>query len=264
MVMNTPNYSRRRFLKRLGLLGAAGGLAGGGYAKWVEPHWLNIQKVSMVTGTPVQRLAFFTDLHYKGDRAYVEAVVAAINREAPDFVCFGGDLIEDRKFVPEALELLSGIKAPLYGVPGNHDYWSRADFGPYRKAFAATGGGWLMNEYCDLAEGRLRLNGLACRRDLAVPLPLKPGAKNIVLMHFPAWAKRLGSQQSDLLLAGHSHGGQVRIPGVGSLVVPFNVDEYDMGMFQTPAGPLYVNPGIGWLHLKVRFNCRPEVTIFEV
>jgi len=256
--------SRRRFLKRAGWLGAGALLLAGGDARFVEPHWLRIRHVRVGTAQPVQRFAFITDLHYKGDRAFVQSVVNTINALKPDFVCFGGDLIEDRGFVPEALDILSGIQAPIYGVPGNHDYWSRADFRPYQECFAANGGAWLMNDYRDLAGGRMRLIGLACNRYAEPPLPLKPGAKNIVLMHYPAWVKKFADQRCDLLLAGHSHGGQVRLPGFGSFVVPFNVDQYDMGRFETKAGPLYVNPGIGWFYLKVRFNCRPEVTVFEV
>ena len=77
--------------------------------------------------------------------------------------------------------------------------------------------------------------------------------------------KRLGDRKFDLVLAGHSHGGQVRVPFYGSLVLPSHVDEYDMGLFQTTAGPLYVNPGIGCVgKYDVRFNCRPEITVIEI
>ena len=65
-------------------------------------------------------------------------------------------------------------------------------------------------------------------------------------------------------LAGHSHGGQVRIPFYGPLMLPFGLNQYDLGLFQTPSGPLYVNAGIGYFHLNVRFNCRPEITVFEI
>jgi predicted MPP superfamily phosphohydrolase len=84
------------------------------------------------------------------------------------------------------------------------------------------------------------------------------------MLHYPAWAKRMGSARFDLLLAGHSHGGQVRLPGIGAVLLPFGVDEYDLGWFKTPAGPLYVNPGIGWFPVPIRFNCRPEITVFEI
>jgi uncharacterized protein len=57
----------------------------------------------------------------------------------------------------------------------------------------------------------------------------------------------------------------VRIPFYGPVVVPFNVGEYDLGLFETKAGPLYVNPGIGYLRdFDFRFNCRPEITVIEV
>jgi predicted MPP superfamily phosphohydrolase len=67
-----------------------------------------------------------------------------------------------------------------------------------------------------------------------------------------------------VVLAGHSHGGQVRLPFYGPVHLPFGVDEYDMGMFKTTSGPLYVNPGIGWYPYPIRFNCRPEITVFEI
>jgi len=67
-----------------------------------------------------------------------------------------------------------------------------------------------------------------------------------------------------LVLAGHSHGGQVRLPFYGPLIVPFGVGRYDLGWFQTAASPLYDNAGIGYFHLNVRFNCRPEITGFDM
>lgn len=260
----SPATSRRRFFKRLGLYGAAAALAAGTDAVFLEPHWLKIRHLRLANGTPTARFAYFTDLHYKGDRKFVESVVRTINAESPDFVCFGGDLIEEGRHLNEALELMSGIKAPLYGVPGNHDFWSRVSFEPYRQCFAATGGAWLMDEHRDLADGRLRLIGLACRWTDSAPLPVKPGAKNVLLMHYPAWFEKVSGPACDLMLAGHSHGGQVRLPFIGSIIVPFNVNGYDMGLFQTKLGPLYVNPGIGWFYLDVRFNCRPELTVIEV
>ena len=162
------------------------------------------------------------------------------------------------------MKILSGIKSPLYGVPGNHDYWSRAPFEPIRKCFAATGGGWLVNESRVVAGGKINLIGVAQTGPNHPPPAAGPGMKNILLMHYPAWAKKFEGRRFDLLLAGHSHGGQVRIPFYGPIMLPFNVDEYSMGLYQTAAGPLYVNPGIGWFPVPVRFNCRPEITLIEV
>jgi hypothetical protein len=95
-------------------------------------------------------------------------------------------------------------------------------------------------------------------------LPLK-SCFNLLLVHYPAWADNLGGRRCDLILAGHSHGGQVRLPFFGSLITPYNTGRYDLGRFETPGGPLYVNPGIGTLgDFEFRFNCRPEITLFRL
>jgi len=91
-----------------------------------------------------------------------------------------------------------------------------------------------------------------------------PAVKNILLMHYPAWVKCLGNLKFDLMLAGHSHGGQVRVPFYGPIILPRGVGEYDLGLFHTQAGPLYVSSGIGWFPLPVRFNCRTEITVIEI
>ena len=259
--MKPRKISRRTFLTA-GLLAAP--LVVAAEARWLEPQWVKIHRLRLTQGPPVRRFVHFTDLHHKGDRAHTRSVVDTINSLAPDFVCFTGDIMEEGKFLAEALDLLSGVKAPMYGVPGNHDYWSRVPFDGIRQCFAATGGAWLVNEQHVISGGTINLIGLA-RFGGHYPMPSAvPGIKNLVLMHYPAWVKQLTGGPFDLILAGHSHGGQVRLPFYGPVIVPFGVDEYDLGLFQTAAGPLYVNPGIGWFPLPVRFNCRPEITVIEV
>jgi predicted MPP superfamily phosphohydrolase len=262
--MKSPKTNRRRFLQRLGLASAPALLLAGADARWIEPHRLNLRRVKIAPGAPAHRFAYFTDLHYKGDLAFARSVVEAINAQNPEFVCFGGDLIERGWNLPEALKIISSIQAPVYGVPGNHDLHCCADYPVFQAAFASTGGAWLVNEHRDLADGRIRLIGLDSNGARPGLLPLNPEAKNIVLVHYPVWADKLKGQKCDLLLAGHSHGGQVRLPLIGAPILPAFVGRYDLGLFQTEAGPLYVNPGIGWLHMDVRLNCRPEVTVFEV
>lgn len=205
-----------------------------------------------------------TDIHHKGDVAYLRLVVRQINAASPEFVCFTGDLIEEGKYLPEALEVLAGIKAPLYGVPGNHDFWSKVPFEGIAKCFKASGGQWLLDQQTVTADGQFSILGAAWLDPKHGPLNGHPATKSIFLMHYPAWVDKFHDQKFDLLLAGHSHGGQVRLPFYGPLILPFGVNQYDLGMFHTPAGPLYVNPGIGWFPVPIRFNCRPEITIFEI
>src|SRR5438093_740734 len=250
---NPRRITRRRFLRfafyGTPLLAAADAFA-------LEPEWVKVRTVRLTTSKPTHRFVQFTDLHHRGDAAYLRSVIEKINALSPDFVCFTGDIVEDTRHLPEALQILRRIQSPIYGVPGNHDYWSRADFSVIAKSFSATGGAWLLDNEVTTADGKIHVIGATCMR----PFASKPrmGAKNILLIHYPEWVERLGDNRFDLVLAGHSHGGQVRLPFYGPLLVPFGVGRYDLGWFRTAAGPLYVNAGIGYFYLNVRFNCRPE------
>jgi predicted MPP superfamily phosphohydrolase len=130
------------------------------------------------------------------------------------------------------------------------------------RTFDRQGGRWLMDDECDICHGQIHLTGSTCSKSKR-PIPL-PGRKNILLIHYPSWIEHVAPARFDLVLAGHSHGGQVRLPGFGPLLVPFGVGGFDMGMYETPAGPLYVNPGLGYFYLNFRFCCRPEITVFEI
>lgn len=231
-------------------------------AAWIEPNWLKVRNVNLAQGKPAHRFVHFTDLHHKGDREFLESAVKTINAQSPEFVCFTGDLIEDAEHLPETLELLQQIKSPLYGVPGNHDYWSHADFGVIAEAFAKTGGQWLLDESVSAAGGKVNIAGATCSKAPRIALNL--AARNVVLIHYPEWVEKLASYRFDVALAGHSHGGQVRLPFFGPLILPSGVGRYDLGLFQTPSGPLHVGAGLGWFHLNLRFNCRPEITVIEI
>lgn len=147
-------------------------------------------------------------------------------------------------------------------MPGNHDYWSGADFDVIATAFAATGGKWLMDESVLTAGSKVNIAGATCLKP--PQLNLNPTTKNIALIHYPEWVEKLANYKFDIALAGHSHGGQVRIPFYGPLVVPFGVGRYDLGLFRTLSVPLYVGAGLGWFYLNARFNCRPEITVIEL
>ena len=257
--MKLPKINRRRFFWSL-LVGAPATVFADSY--WLEPNWLKVRKIRLAKKTPTHRFVHFTDLHHKGDKKYLEKVVQKINDVAPDFVCMTGDIIEESGFLGEALEILSGIKSPLYGVPGNHDYWSHANFNEIAAAFSKTGGAWLVNSQTRTRDGRITLHGAG--EKLPLHFEPDPKTKNIALLHYPEWVEQLAPNKFDAILAGHSHGGQVRIPFYGPIVVPFSTGPYDLGLFQTQAGPLYVSSGIGWFLFNIRFRCRPEIVVFEV
>ena len=251
-------WSRRKWLAHAAWIVPAMGAT---HATGVEPRWLAV-RTHRRSASPSVRIAHFTDIHYRGDRGRLLDMVGTVNRLRPDMAVFTGDLVEEAKFFAPALEVLSGVGCPMYGIPGNHDHWARADFGMARKVFGATGGRWLQDESVMALGGRVRVHGVDRLSGAARIAPVA-GTFNLTLIHYPIWADRL-PHRSDLMLAGHSHGGQVRIPFYGALVRPHDVGPYELGWYDTPGGPLYVNPGIGCLGFDVRFNCRPEVSVFEV
>ncbi|MCC7377387.1 MAG: metallophosphoesterase [Verrucomicrobiales bacterium] len=258
----TRRHSRRWWLRRL-LYGALSGMTAYGFT--VGPRWLRTRRLRF-GDAPVARFAYFTDLHFKGDAALLDKVLERIHAWQPDFALFGGDLVEEASFLEAVLGRLSAMSVPLFGVPGNHDYWSGVDFSRVDDAFRATGGRWLLDEVVEPPGGKILLAGYACQGTGVASklLPANRGRRRaMALVHYPMWVERL-AEPYDAVFAGHSHGGQVRLPGVGALLTPAGVGPYELGRFQTPAGPLYVSSGVGTFFLNVRFRCPPEVVLAEV
>jgi predicted MPP superfamily phosphohydrolase len=248
--------SRRKFLGLSAL--ALPAVLGTGSAA-VETTMLRVTKLRH--GSGACRFVHFSDFHYKGDADYAAEVVRTINGLAPDFVCFTGDLIEEERFAASALNFVRQISAPVYGAPGNHDYQSGVPFSDFADAFAATGGEWLANGTAVLPEHDLELVGFARGGEQAFKAP--QASRQILLLHYPQVAHGL-SRKFFLILSGHSHGGQIRLPFVGAIVLPKGVGQYDYGYYETPSGPLYVNAGIGTWRIPFRWNCRPEITLITV
>ena len=230
------------------------------YPFFIEPYWLTVKHLRL-SENPGCRIVHFTDMHYSGNECFWNRIAGKINALDPDFVCFTGDLIETADHLEGALEFIKKIDCPVYGVPGNHDYWSNASFDDMAAAFEATGGAFLVDETAVTASGEVGVIGMTGRK----PCPEGPPgpAKQILLTHYPKEADELDGRRFGLILAGHSHGGQVRIPLWGAPRLPGRVGAYDRGLFETPAGPLHVNPGIGFWYLRVRLFCRPEITLIE-
>lgn len=227
----------------------------------VEPQWLHSRKLHLA-GQPRWRVAHFTDLHYSGQRAYLERIIAGINALEPDLACFTGDMFKNSALLGEALVLLATLNAPLFAVPGNWDYHlgTERDFQAIAACCRSTGGDWLVNATVAGPDG-LTIIGAVGRGGW---LPPADDGPRLLMTHYPNYVDSLAGQRFDLILAGHSHGGQVRVPLLGPLALPSGVGRYSLGLYETPAGPLYVNPGLGTSYLPVRINCRPEITLLEI
>lgn len=250
---------RRTFLRRMGFAAAALLPVAA-----VETYWLRIRTVR-VTPEPKYRILHFSDLHYKRPLPLFAELVDAINRLKPDFACFTGDLLEKKRHLPAVLDLFRRIQCPVFGVPGNHERWSGVinERERLQAAFAETGGAWLHDSgaYASKSVWLYGLSGLVWKTPSQ---PETPVARRILLCHYPKRVERIAPNQFELMLAGHSHGGQVRMPLLGAPIVPNEVRPYDLGLYHTPACALHVSAGIGTYGLPLRLWCPPEVTVLEV
>jgi len=237
------------------------------YASLVEPRWIRVVRLSLAD-PPSLRLIHVTGFHHKGNQRYLDKVVARINRLEPDIVCITGDFVEESRHLPRVLDAIGQIRVPTFAVPGNWEHWSALDLS-------------LVNDACTNTGGMLLVNSSARFRDrwLLVGIDnISTGHANvekafadvrqddrvIFLTHCPVGIDMLDERRVTLALAGHSHGGQVRLPLIGALYTIDNVGRYDRGYFDTPNGPVYVNPGIGTSVVPIRFLCRPEITVISL
>lgn len=245
--------TRRKFLQALPFALAGAGLLD---SLAVEPYWISEPRLDFSHIGSGKKLIHFSDLHYRGNDFYTRHIINRINRQSPDLVVFTGDLVEggSQKHLSAALEYIQQIEAPCYGVPGNHDPQDARSTALFKAAFEKTGGAFLVNERCELNEfvmyGVSGMNGINHNETKPV----------IMMCHYPAIGDSHIQKPYALTLCGHSHGGQVRIPLWGAIVLPPGVGRYVRGLYQSNVGPLYVNPGVGTFLVPIRFCCRPEIT----
>lgn len=265
------------------LAGAALGAAGlAAYATLVEPRWLETTHTRIhLRRLPSEleglRIALLSDFHAGGALSLRRAEEAARRAmaERPDLVALTGDFVStDPAVYPRVFDALSGLEAPLgvYAVPGNHDYvagirhW-RDEVERRPGIVDLTNRGLLM----DVGSARLCLAGVddfyegRPRLDFLPP----PDARDLTLLlaHGPDQAEwlRRGDDAVDLVLSGHTHGGQVRLPFLGAPINSAkNPDLYEEGLRRRPWTQVYTTRGIGTAHLPVRFGARPEVAILEL
>ncbi len=186
-----------------------------------------------------------------------------------DIIVFTGDLIDYRRRKLEpGLELLEKAAelAPVYYVPGNHERAS----GLYEqlKEKLVAGNVHVLDNGTGLSfstgNGSLTLIGVGLNGRVNVDLSkLRAKGPVILLSHYPRVFDTYAGRGVDLILAGHTHGGQVRIPWVGALWVPGQgkFPKYDAGLFEKNGSYLYINRGLGTSGLPLRLFCRPEVTL---
>jgi predicted MPP superfamily phosphohydrolase len=252
------------------------GTLGYEYALRIEPHWLSVERVEIpIKGFAppggVFRIVCLSDLHLRERQTvdWIREVVQQANELTPDLVCLLGDFVLDgAETVLRLAPVLAELRAThgVLSVLGNHDLWTDRDV--VTAGLETAGLRVLVNEgvLLELGEQRFFVAGLddgwSGKPDLAVALRGSPAdAAIVLLMHEPDFADDLSRDgRVALQLSGHSHGGQVRLPGFGAPVLPEFGRKYDQGLYRVNGMWLYTTRGIGSLDPPLRFNCRPELS----
>lgn len=268
--MTQPTMSRRRFV-RAALVAGALALTGGGVAQAYRFDVVRERAALSGLRRPL-RLALLSDLHYGPFMRLgsVRAWLDAVHGEAPDLVLYGGDLVDRlaSRDVSAFLEELARLEAPLgvFAVLGNHDHLRFPDTRSLREALADVGVEVLHNRG-RLVRDDLYLAGVDDLRhgapDIAAALRDRPsGVASILLSHNPDLLPHVPTDVG-LTLCGHTHGGQVRLPWIGSPITSSAYGtRFTMGWVEGPARG-YVTRGLGCTTLPLRWNCPAEATVLD-
>ncbi|HEY8130963.1 MAG TPA: metallophosphoesterase, partial [Thermoanaerobaculia bacterium] len=213
------------------------------------------------------RIAFLTDTHVTSfmRRNFYRQIVAQVQQFNPHLVLLGGDFVTFSRDIPLMAEiLLTDLSARdgIFAVPGNHDYWAGAE--EVMRAMQAGGVRFLINESVVLPPPLVGIDEIY-RGDPDIERAfanVDPAGPCIGISHHPDIIDLLGGRRLDLLLCGHTHGGQIRFPFFGAVVVPSRHEaEYAAGFHRVGNVLMYVSRGIGAVP-PLRILCRPEVATF--
>ena len=286
--LSKTHFTRRRFL----LTGACAGAGLAIYSGEIERHWIETARSEVfLPGLPRAfdgfRIAQLSDIHLDDytEPFLLRDAVKQINRMNPDAVFLTGDFVT-HGLVPKRFELgtawqcanlLNQIQCPnRYGVLGDHDVVVGSQ--EVTKALTANSITMLVNEYVPIERSGARF-WLAGLDDPVAGLPnpektIPESIRNIpdepivLLSHAPDYADDLlklpSGKAVSLMLAGHSHGGQIRLPWIGPLNLPEMGRKYVEGWFRLQNLQLYVNRGLGTVVVPFRFDCPPEITLLTL
>jgi predicted MPP superfamily phosphohydrolase len=250
------------------------------YAYAIEPRCLVVREIDIVDADiPASfegsTIAFLTDIHhgpyFSLDR--VRNAVARTNALHPDLILLGGDYsYRGAQYIAPCLAALAHLDAPLgtFGVLGNHDHWYDAEL--TRQRMQAAGIEVLDNQAEWIVRGRdrIRIGGVGDlwedSQDLsATMLGVQDGDFVILLSHNPDYVENIRTAGVDLVLSGHTHGGQVTLFGLWAPIVPSRFGQkYRSGVVHTPFATVIISNGIGTIAPPLRLFARPEIVLIHL
>jgi predicted MPP superfamily phosphohydrolase len=259
------------------------------YGYRVEPTWLELNQHDVaISGLPDSfagfRIVQLSDFHCsrKVTPAYLAEAVDLAQAQDPDLVVLTGDFVHrGYKYVNAVAEALSRLAAPhgILAVLGNHDFSVRNALGLRRyrhlhraitHALTDRGIQVLKNEAVVIRKGEASLYLVGVQdlwsRDCDVELAfegLSPYIPRVVLAHNPRTVEHLQGRRCDLMLSGHTHGGQINLPRFGRPTLSKKAKRLAAGMYRLHDTHVYVNKGVGF-GFPFRYGARPEVAAFTL
>lgn len=259
-----------------------------GYAYFIEPNSLEIEnqtiRLDCLKKDLPDKFVQISDLHFTAEtkEARISQIYEAIKTQNPAAVFIIGDLVSDDTGMEKAAELIGKIAAnyQTFVIFGNWDYWA-LDYkvGEFKTRLEATGAKVLVNEAASIVSDGETLNILGIKDpytsgELKDDLEKAEGKISddnkfcrILLAHSPNIIKEAADKNIDLVLVGHTHGGQVYIPFLTKYIIPAKRPAgqgFVKGFYKVDNTEMYINRGIGISILPFRFLVPPEVTVFAL
>ena len=249
------------------------------YSYVLEPNWIEVTKVKIKDSDLARSLAGvkivqLSDIHLTNGINFREKeMIKKVNGLDPDFIFLTGDYFDDMSQVGSIVALLKQLKARkgIWGVPGNTDHIAADHAETISQVLESAGVRVLVNQGVRLATGTgffwlVGVDENVYHHDqlFSALYGVPRNEPRILLAHSPAIIDEAAREEINLVLSGHTHGGQVGIPVLIKLSEYANRTHYMKGLFTKGKTKLYVNRGIGMKTLPIRFLCRPEITLFEV
>lgn len=250
------------------------------YAYYIEPFNLiikeyKIENKDIPDSFDSIKIIHFSDLHYGSsvDIDYVKRVVKLINNQEPDIVMFTGDLLDkdanmSKKNVEKLKKEINKIESTLgnYAVTGNHDYEFLKEF----KSILSDNFVVLDNEEKLVYYKENTPISIAGFKDSSEADPIYALLKNesnnfrFVLIHEPDEFDKIKDYNFNIMLSGHSHNGQVRIPLIGKIYTPKGSKKYYEDYYNMNNKELFVSNGIGTSGLNIRFMSQPSINLYRL
>jgi predicted MPP superfamily phosphohydrolase len=247
-----------------------------GYGHWIERRWVEITRITIPTsklapGSEPVRIIHLSDFHCTEDDTVEKRLPDLIHPFRPDLILLTGDYLGSLTGTATLERLLKGLHSShgLFAVLGNHEVW----YTPGLDLFTKTPVVLLNNEARRLVVRNASICLFGVQLDdeeKAIPSlkELSSDAINVVLYHYPDFIERVSGMEIDLLLSGHTHGGQIALPFWGAIVtLSKSWKKYERGLYRSGGTSLYVSRGLGsysGFFPAIRFFSRPEIAVIDL